>query len=95
MLEQIFANDKLLLGSLGVATVLLAFVLNLAGKLSENSTPYLVLNILGAGLAGWYAWQEKVIPLFILEVVWGLAAVIKMLSNYIQFGRIGERRRTR
>ncbi|MDZ4724117.1 MAG: hypothetical protein SGI97_09480 [candidate division Zixibacteria bacterium] len=69
---------SVIIGSLGVGLVLLAFVLNLLNRLSESSSMYLFLNVVGSAMAGWYAWESKTIPLVVLEVAWGLAALVKL-----------------
>ena len=40
-----------ILGSFGVALLLLAFLMNLLKKWSQDSLPYILLNTIGAGLA--------------------------------------------
>ena len=40
-----------LIGSIGVALLLVAFVLNLAKRLPSSAATYTVLNFVGAGLA--------------------------------------------
>jgi len=67
-----------LIGSVGVGLLLVAFVLNLARKLSERHPLYLIMNVLGCALAAWYAWVGEQIPFVVLETVWGAAAVIKL-----------------
>ncbi|MDF1543534.1 MAG: hypothetical protein P1R58_00365 [bacterium] len=66
-------------GSLGVAILLVAFALNMMGKLSEQEKPYLTMNIIGALLAAYYAWAGGAIPFLILEVVWALAALFQLV----------------
>jgi len=66
-------------GSLGVAVLLLAFVLNLLRKVTERSAVYLLLNSVGAGLAAWYAWHDRIMPFVVLEAVWGIAALVRLL----------------
>ncbi len=68
-------------GSIGVGMLLLAFILNLLRVLSERSLAYLLMNCVGAGLACVYAWQSGSIPFVILEAVWGLTALAKMIST--------------
>jgi hypothetical protein len=67
-----------LIGSAGVGLILLAFLLNLVRVLSERHPLYLWMNIIGAGLACWYAWAGGSLPFVILEGVWCLAAAIKL-----------------
>ena len=63
------------IGSLGVALLLLAFALNLAGRLDRRSRLYQALNGVGAGLACYASWLIGFFPFVILEGVWALVAV--------------------
>jgi hypothetical protein len=69
-----------IIGSVGVGLLLLAFVLNLARKVSEHDRIYLILNIVGCALAAWYAWVGQQVPFIVLEGVWGLVALARLLS---------------
>ena len=40
------------IGFIGVSILLLAFLLNLLKKISQDSHTYILLNLFGAGLAG-------------------------------------------
>lgn len=71
----------LMTGSLGVALLLVAFVLNLAGYLNERGPVYLMMNFVGAGLACVYAWEGRIIPFVILEIVWGLSALVQLIIS--------------
>lgn len=71
--------SPVIVGSIGVGLLLLAFVLNLAQRITEQSAVYLLLNLLGAGLAAWYAWDSRLIPFLILESVWGTFALVRLL----------------
>lgn len=71
--------SPVLIGSLGVAVLLIAFVLNLMRKVTERSALYLLLNFVGAGLAAWYAWHDRIIPFVVLEAVWGITALVRLL----------------
>ncbi len=70
-----------IIGSLGVGLLLLAFVLNLLKKVHESHPVYLIMNVTGAGLAAWYAWAGGVYPFVILESVWGAAALVRLISH--------------
>jgi len=70
----------MIIGSCGVGLLLLAFVLNMTRRLTENSPAYLLMNLLGAGMAAWYAFAGGVIPLVILEIVWGGAALVRLVQ---------------
>jgi hypothetical protein len=67
------------IGSIGVALLLLAFVLNLLRKLSERSIVYLLMNVVGALLAAWYAWAGGALPFVILELVWAATALVRLI----------------
>jgi uncharacterized membrane protein len=70
---------SLLIGSVGVGLLLLAFGLNLLKRLSESSPVYLAMNIVGAAMAAWYAFQGNAIPFVILELVWASVALIRLI----------------
>ena len=67
------------IGSIGVALLLIAFGLNLVRRLSERSVWYLSMNIVGALLAAWYAWAGGAVPFVILEAVWALTALVRLI----------------
>ena len=62
-------------GATGVALLLLAFALNLAGRLPAGSRLYAALNAVGAGLACWASWLIGFMPFVVLEGTWCLAAL--------------------
>jgi hypothetical protein len=65
-------------GSTGVAILLVAFFLNLFGKLSRSSRAYAAMNALGAGLACWASWLIGFLPFVLLEGTWSLFALIAL-----------------
>jgi hypothetical protein len=70
------ANDATtLVGSAGVALLLLAFVLNLFGRLRANGPAYMGLNFVGAALACYASWLLDFMPFVVLEGVWALVAL--------------------
>ncbi len=68
-------------GIAGVALLLAAFGLNLMGRLSQQGTWYLLMNLVGALLAAWYAWAGAQIPFVVLEIVWGGVALARLVRN--------------
>ena len=64
-----------LVGSAGVALLLLAFVFNLAKLMRADGYAYMWLNFVGAALACWSSWLIAFMPFVVLEGVWALAAV--------------------
>ncbi len=75
-----------LIGSFGVALLLIAFFLNLFKFISEDNVFYMLLNIAGAGISCYASWLIHFMPFVILEAIWSivaLAALIrKMLKNF-------------
>jgi hypothetical protein len=69
------------IGSLGVALLLVAFALQLAGAIGRQSRLYSALNALGAGLACWASWQIGFLPFVLLEGLWSLVALVALLRR--------------
>ena len=76
-------NTNDLIGSTGVAILLLAFLLNLLKKITSNSLTYIVMNIAGAGLACLASWLISYIPFVVLEASWMLVSVVALI-NYLR-----------
>jgi len=70
------------IASVGVSMLLLAFFLSQRGTLAENSLAYLLLNFIGASLAGFAAWLAGVIPFVVLEGVWALVAAWGLMRRW-------------
>jgi len=71
------------IGFTGVAILLLAFLLNLFKKISSNSLSYILMNIIGAGLACLASWLINYIPFVILEASWTIVSLFA-LFNYVR-----------
>ena len=72
-----------IVGSIGVGLLLLAFLLNLSKRVSQDSRTYTTLNVVGAGLACYSSYLISFIPFIILEGVWfaiSATALIKLLA---------------
>lgn len=78
---QLNINDWI--GFTGVAILLLAFLLNLFKKISSNSLSYILMNIIGAGLACLASWLINYIPFVILEASWTIVSLFA-LFNYVR-----------
>ena len=76
-----------LLGTLGVGLLLLAFVLDLLDWLEEDGSVYLVLNLIGAGLACTAAWLIGFVPFVVLEGCWALVSAVALLRRWYR-GRL-------
>jgi hypothetical protein len=59
-----------IIGSIGVFILLLAYFLSISNKLEAESSPYLLLNIIGAGLAGYSSYLINYYPFVVLEFIW-------------------------
>jgi hypothetical protein len=73
-------ND--IIGFTGVFILLIAFLLNLSGKLSQNSIGYILLNIIGAGLACLASVLIKYLPFVILEGTWTLVSLVALIRYF-------------
>jgi hypothetical protein len=69
------------IGSVGVTVLLFAFVLNLLKKISADSSAYLLMNIIGALLAGISSFMIDFWPFVILESVWVIASLIPLFKK--------------
>jgi glucose-6-phosphate-specific signal transduction histidine kinase len=74
----------MLIGSLGVALLLLAFFLNLFKFIAQDGYATIGMNVAGAALACRSSWIIAFMPFVILEAVWrpvALAALVKRTSH--------------
>ena len=68
------------LGFAGVGLLLVAFALNLIGRLARESRIYEGLNAAGAGMACGAAVLIGFYPFVVLEGIWALASVAALLQ---------------
>lgn len=68
------------IGFIGVFQILLAYVLNLSGKISKDDLIFILFNLIGAGLACLASVLMKYIPFIILEGVWALVSLIALFK---------------
>jgi hypothetical protein len=71
-----------LIGTVGVSLLLVAFALNLAKKLAADSHTYLLLNIIGAGLACLSSYIIAFWPFVVLEGVWTISSLVMLLKTF-------------
>lgn len=69
------------IGFVGVFQILLAYVLNIFGKLEKKDLTFILLNLIGASLACLASVLMKYLPFIILEGIWALVSLIA-LFNY-------------
>ncbi|TRX66555.1 hypothetical protein [Carboxylicivirga sp. M1479] len=68
------------IGSIGVFQILLAYVLNMLGKLNKGDLTFILLNLVGAGMACLASILMHYMPFIILEGVWALVSLISLLQ---------------
>lgn len=68
------------IGFTGVTILLIAFLLNLTGKITQNHVMYIVLNIIGAALTGFASYLIHYVPFIILESTWTLVSVAGLIN---------------
>ncbi|UCG27879.1 MAG: hypothetical protein JSV24_00545 [Bacteroidales bacterium] len=77
-------DPPVLIGSIGVSLLLLAFVLNLFKLIHTGSFVYAFMNFTGASVAGYASILIDFMPFVILEFFWafiGLIGMGKVLIN--------------
>lgn len=67
-----------LFASVGVALLLVAFLCNLFRLMSADGNVYLLLNLIGAGLACYSAYLVSFMPFIILEGTWAVVAGVSL-----------------
>lgn len=75
---ELTVNDYI--GFAGVFILLVAFLLNLANKIAKDGLPYILMNIIGAGLACAASWLIHYMPFVLLEATWTLVSVGALIS---------------
>jgi hypothetical protein len=70
-----------IIGSLGVTLLLIAFFLNLFKFISQESSLYILLNIIGGGLSCYASVLISYMPFVILEGTWCLVAVAAFVKK--------------
>jgi hypothetical protein len=71
------------IGVIGVFQILLAYVLNLIGKIEKSDLNYILLNLIGAAMSLIASFLIDYIPFIILEGVWTIVTLISLI-NYIK-----------
>ncbi len=77
---KIAIEFSLVIGTIGMILILIAFVLDELNKIMQNTVTYNVLNIAGASLLFYYAFSLKSIPFQILNIFWAAVALYKLIT---------------
>jgi hypothetical protein len=62
--------------------LLIAFLLNLASRISKDGLTYILLNLIGAGLAMLASWLIHYIPFVVLEGTWTLVSLVAFFNYF-------------
>ena len=68
------------LGFVGVFQILLAYFLNVTGKVTNNSLIFILLNLIGATMACIASILLDYLPFIILEGIWALIALYSLIK---------------
>ena len=68
------------IGFIGVFQILLAYILNIIGKLQKKDLLFILLNLIGAGMACGASILMNYLPFIILEGVWTLVSLIALIK---------------
>ena len=69
-------------GFIGVTILLIAYFFNLRDIIKKDSLTYLLLNLVGAGVACFASILLKYLPFIILEGCWTLVSAIGLLNHF-------------
>ncbi|HQW84454.1 MAG TPA: hypothetical protein PK987_08340 [Ferruginibacter sp.] len=70
------------IGFIGVAILLIAFLMNLLNKIDKNSLVYILMNVIGAGMACLASWMINYIPFIILEATWTVVSLFALVGYF-------------
>lgn len=68
------------IGFIGVFQILLAYILNVVGKIKSNDLTFILLNLIGASMACFASILMEYIPFIILEGVWTIVSIISLIK---------------
>ena len=75
------------IGFIGVAILLLAFLLNILNKIERSSLLYILMNIIGAGLACLASWMINYLPFVVLEATWMVVSIVALFGYLRKINR--------
>jgi hypothetical protein len=82
-------NSSEIVGSVGVFLLLVAFLLNLFGLLSNAGVIYQALNFAGAAIACYASFMIGFRPFVVLEGIWSIVALAGIVHNLTSRGGTG------
>jgi hypothetical protein len=69
------------IGFIGVFQILLAYILNVTGKLKSKDVLFILLNLTGASMACLASILLNYVPFIILEGVWAFVSLMALLKK--------------
>jgi hypothetical protein len=72
------------IGSIGVSILLVAYFLNVRNILKNESIVYLLLNVVGAGLASLASIMLHYMPFIILEICWTTVSAFGLIKTIVK-----------
>ena len=68
------------IGSLGVFQILLAYILNMTGRVNNTDLAFILLNLIGAGMACLASVLMEYIPFIVLEAAWSFVSFVALVK---------------
>jgi len=68
------------IGFIGVFQILLAYILNIVGKIKSKDLAFILLNFVGASMACMASILMEYVPFIILEGVWAIVSLISLIK---------------
>ncbi len=68
------------IGFIGVFQILLAYILNVVGIVKKTDLIFILLNLIGAGMACFASILMNYLPFIILEGIWALISLISLIK---------------
>lgn len=75
-------NEVDWIGFAGVFQILLAYVLNVIGKVDKQDLSFILLNLIGAGMACFASVLMNYIPFILLEGIWASVSLISLIKYF-------------
>ena len=69
------------IGSIGVFLILLAYILNVFGRLQHQDLAFILLNLIGASLACLASVLMNYVPFIVLEAIWSLVSLVSLIRH--------------
>lgn len=73
-------NEVDWIGFAGVFQILLAYVLNVTGRVDKHDLSFILLNLIGAGMACYASVLMNYIPFILLEGIWAAVSLVALVK---------------